>query len=350
MNKPIRFLKDQVEKRPFLVDKIRSFVGKDWVNNAALYEQFCLWRAHRLNEKRPFGTLRLNIETTSACNAQCVFCSRNSFPLPRRNMEQSIYEKIIREARELGVREVILSVYGEPLLDARFLQRCRLADEAGLDISFFTNGSLLKDQVSHSLMGLKRLRAVNFSINALSPELYQEIMIGLPRDAVFANVRRFLEMKKLYRNDIQVTISYVIFNKSIKEKNAFFAYFSKVPGVDKIYFPAIRNRGGTPLDVDLRGEAVVFSPLSKMGHRLLPCKFLWEDLFVYWDGTVGVCCEDSAARRIIVGDLKQQSLAEVWMGIKIQELRGLHLRGRRRLHPICGGACTYNTAWFKPSD
>lgn len=303
-----------------------------------------------MNNRRPWGTLRLNIETTLACNAQCTFCSRNSFPLSKGTMDQVLYEKIIREAHELGIREAILSIYGEPLLDARFLQRCRLADEAGLKISFFTNGSLLKEDISRSLLDLPGLKAVNFSINAFSPQLYERIMIGLQRNAVFANISKFLGLKTQFRNDIQVTLSYVLFKKSLEEKNAFFAYFSRIPGVDKIYFPAIRNRGGTPLDIAMRGEEVAFSPLSKAGHRLLPCKFLWEDLFIYWDGTVGVCCEDSAARRIIVGDLKQQSLRQVWAGEKIRALRELHLSGRRRLHPICGGKCTYNTAWFKPSD
>jgi MoaA/NifB/PqqE/SkfB family radical SAM enzyme len=344
-----RFMKNKIEERPFLVDKIRRLAGSDWLNNAAWYEEFCLWMAGRLNKRRLFGTLRLNIETTVACNAQCTFCSRNSFPLSKGTMDQALFEKIIQEAREIGLREVILSIYGEPLLDCRFLQRCLLADKAGLKISFFTNGSLLKEEISRSLLALRGLKAVNFSINAFSPELYQEIMIGLNRDTVFANISKFLEIKERCRNDVQVTISYVLFKKSLKEKDAFFAYFSRLPGVDKIYFPAIRNRGGTTLDIEMRGEDVTFSPLSKVGHRLHPCKFLWEDLFVYWNGTVGVCCEDSAARRIIVGDLKHQSLSQVWTGEKIQALRELHLSGRRKLHPICGGSCTYNTAWFKPS-
>jgi len=349
MKSLFKLIKNQVEKNPFLVENFRVLLGSDLVNNNALFERFCLRRARRLNRTRPLGTLRLNIETTLACNAQCVFCSRNSFPLRIGTMEQELYEKIIREARKLGVREVILSVYGEPLIDKRFIPRCRLADEAGLGISFFTNGSLLTEAVSRSLLELKKLSAVNFSINAFSRRLFKKVMVGLDRETVFANVRTFCQLKSKLRPDIEVTISYVLFKESLKEKRAFYSNFSRMPGVDKIYFPVIRNRGGTPLDIEMVGEAVDFSPLSKPGHRLLPCKFLWEDLFIYWNGTVGVCCEDSAARRIIVGDLTNQSLAEVWRGEKIRALRDLHLSGRRKLHPVCGGMCTYNTAWLKPS-
>jgi len=342
-------IKNRVEKNPFLVGYFRALLGSNFVNNSAWYERFCLWRARRLNKIRPFGTLRLNIETTLACNAQCIFCSRNSFRLRTGTMERALYEKIIREAKALGVREVILSVYGEPLIDKQFVPRCRLADEAGLRISFFTNGSLLTEAVSRSLVELKKLSAVNFSINAFSPRLFKKVMVGLDRETVFANVRTFCQLKSRHRPDIEVTISYVLFKESLTEKSAFYSYFSKMPGVDKIYFPFIRNRGGTPLDIEMMDEAVEFSPLSKRGHRLLPCKFLWEDLFVYWNGTVGVCCEDSAARRIIVGDLTKQSLAEVWRGEKLRALRNLHLSGRRKIHRVCGAVCSYNTAWLKPS-
>ncbi|MCJ7612289.1 MAG: hypothetical protein MUP19_08500, partial [Candidatus Aminicenantes bacterium] len=59
-----KILNRLVEKNPFLVEKMRSFFGSDLVNNSRLYEKFCLASAKRDNRRRPFGNLRLNIETT----------------------------------------------------------------------------------------------------------------------------------------------------------------------------------------------------------------------------------------------------------------------------------------------
>ena len=130
--------------------------------------------------------------------------------------------------------------------------------------------------------------------------------------------------------------------KEIKE------FWQKQKGVDRVYFPVIKDYAGTLLDIEASGESVQFSPLSKKTHKLLPCKLLWEDLFIYWNGDVGICCEDTAARRIIIGNLSKQSLREVWTGKRIKALRELHLNGNRHLHPICGKLCSYNPVWLKP--
>ncbi|MDO8303978.1 MAG: SPASM domain-containing protein, partial [Sedimentisphaerales bacterium] len=117
-------------------------------------------------------------------------------------------------------------------------------------------------------------------------------------------------------------------------------------GIDLVYFQAIRNRGGTTLDIETGGDNPTFSPLSKKGRALLPCRYLWEGLFVYWNGDVGVCCEDNAARRIVIGNVADQCLEKIWAGEKMKNLRKLHLNGNRHLHAICGKQCSYNTAWL----
>jgi len=336
-----------VEENPSLVEKLRAFFGSDLVNDSRFYERFCLASARRLNRRRPLGNLRLNIETTLACNARCVFCSKQSLPLEAGTMSWGLFEKIIREAKDLGVKEAILSVYGEPLLDKLFLRRARLTDDAGIDFSFFTNASLLTKEIARELLGLKHFKRLNFSVNAFDRETYEKVMVGLKRDGVFDHIPDFLELKNALRPDIYVVVSCVLFDKNKAEKERFRSYFLGLKGVDNVYFPVIRNRGGIPLDMEWSGEDVEFSPLSNKNHKRLPCKFLWEDLFIYYNGTVGVCCEDTAARRIIVGDLNKQTLGDVWAGESLRTLRDKHLSGRRGEHPICGKACNYNTIWLK---
>jgi len=342
-----RFLIRLVEKNPFLVEKLRAFFGSDLVNDSRLYEKFCRASARSLNRRRLFGNLRLNIETTLACNARCVFCSKQSLPLKAGTMSWELFEKIIREAKELGVREAILSVYGEPLLDKLFLRRARLTEDAGLAFSFFTNASLLTKEIAKELLGFKYFKRLNFSVNAFDRDTYEKVMVGLKRDVVYGRIRDFLELKNALRPDVYVVVSCVLFDKNKDEKERFRSYFLGLNGVDSVYFPMIRNRGGIPLDMEWGGEDVEFSPLSKKTHKRLPCKFLWEDLFIYYNGMVGVCCEDTAARRIIIGDLNKQSLKDIWAGKSLKALRDMHMSGRRSAHSVCGKACTYNTIWLK---
>lgn len=335
-------------KKPFIVKNLREFFGNDTVNNSNLNELLCRYLAHRCDSKRQYGNLRLNIETTLACNARCIMCSRNSHPLKVGTMSDELFRRIIKDAKEIGVKKIILSIYGEPLLDPRFLERAKVVDEADIEFSFYTNGSLLNDHLSNELLCLKNFHRVSFSVNGFGKETYEEIMVGLDRDEVYTNVLEFLKIKERMRPDISVIISCVLFSKNIHEMKEFKKFWQKQKGVEYVYFPAIRDRAGTLLDIEDSGESVEFSPLSKKTHKLLPCKLLWEDLFIYWNGDIGVCCEDTASRRIITGNLNKQSLGEVWLGDKIKALRKLHLDGNRHLSPVCGKLCHYNTVWLKP--
>lgn len=53
------------------------------------------------------------------------------------------------------------------------------------------------------------------------------------------------------------------------------------------------------------------------------CTRLWASASVLWDGRVVTCCYDHAARRVL-GDLRKQSLFEVWNSEEMWELRRNH--------------------------
>ena len=337
-----------LERYPLIVDFARSVLGSKLVINSYFYHKYCLNSAKRYDAKRPYGSLRVNIETGLACNARCIMCTKQSYPLKIGTMSNQLYEKIIGEAKALGVKHVILSIYGEPLLDKHFLDWARLSDREGIKFSFYTNGSLLTEDIARQLLTMKYFHHIYFSVNGFSKKTYEEIMIGLDRDVVFKNIERFLILKGEMRSNVLVNVNCVIFEKNISEKKLLNKYFKEQKGVDCVYFPMLRNRGGTKLDVELGCEDVSFSPLTQHGRNLLPCKFLWEDLFIYWNGDVGVCCEDTATRRIIVGNANLSNLKDIWSGKKMSGLRSLHLNDMRHRHPVCGKECTYNTVWLKP--
>jgi MoaA/NifB/PqqE/SkfB family radical SAM enzyme len=68
---------------------------------------------------------RIVIELTNHCNLNCPFClvgmqeepssvAHDDLNRPFGTMEISLAEKIIREAKEFGIREVMLTFQGEP--------------------------------------------------------------------------------------------------------------------------------------------------------------------------------------------------------------------------------------------
>ena len=54
---------------------------------------------------------------TNKCNLNCVMCTRDFFNLEEKHMSYSIFKELVDNLQ--GVKEVILTGWGEPLLHPR---------------------------------------------------------------------------------------------------------------------------------------------------------------------------------------------------------------------------------------
>jgi hypothetical protein len=55
---------------------------------------------------------------------------------------------------------------------------------------------------------------------------------------------------------------------------------------------------------------------------------------VYWSGEVGVCCGDGEGK-LIIGNLHESSLSDLWHGKKIHDYRVFHLDEEFEKMPLC---------------
>jgi radical SAM protein with 4Fe4S-binding SPASM domain len=84
------------------------------------------------------------------------------------------------------------------------------------------------------------------------------------------------------------------------------------------------------------------------GENYHPCNWLWKSLAIYWDGRVASCCADFSGDQLI-GDVKKQSLRDIWNGEGMVRLRTLQVEGRYKDAPLCSGCDAIwqrdSTAW-----
>ena len=66
----------------------------------------------------------------------------------------------------------------------------------------------------------------------------------------------------------------------------------------------------------------------------VPCRMLWTELTVLWDGQV-VPCANVYEHENLLGDLRTQSLEEVWERSPMQALRQAHLENAVAAIPVC---------------
>ena len=95
--------------------------------------------------------------------------------------------------------------------------------------------------------------------------------------------------------------------------------------VDSVRVKLFSNWGGQLKEIE---ESSVDGYRYQNGKPRLrpPCHYLWKSVVVLWDGRVVPCCRDFDGK-ITLGDLKRQSLTDIWRGSTLQALRRMHLDG-----------------------
>jgi organic radical activating enzyme len=122
-------------------------------------------------EDRPVGS-RIWLYTNYHCNLACSYCCVRSSPrAPRRELGLWRVQRIVTEARELGVREIFVTG-GEPFL-LEEIDQILLACAATAPTVVLTNGMLFQGRQFEKLRVLPRERlALQISVDSPTPELH----------------------------------------------------------------------------------------------------------------------------------------------------------------------------------
>ncbi|HBE73252.1 MAG TPA: hypothetical protein DDW31_04055 [candidate division Zixibacteria bacterium] len=303
------------------------------LNRSTIYRALYRRRIVRQQKDRRGFPRVVSVESTSACNASCVMCGHRIMKRPVGRMSWGLYKNIVDQARGWPLETFFLSGFGEPLLDPGLAAKAAYAREAGVaNTAIVTNASLLTPDRAAELRdaGLGR---IHLSLDAASPAAYSRLRPGLDFGRVMENIDGLLRM----RPRPAVVLQLVLVDQGPAEVRAVIERFRG--RVERLTIRQAQDWAGR---VALKTAA--YSPhLSFRGHWP-PCRYLWDQLNVCWDGTVPACCLDFEAEQPL-GNARRQSLEEIWLGPVLGGLRKKHDAGRRGSIPLCR-RCRYFPVWW----
>lgn len=265
--------------------------------------------------------MRFNIEPTNYCNLSCSMCPRE-LNRPFGYMDVNLFQKIIDESILYGKRLIItVNKDGEPLLHPELPQMIKYAKDkkAAHKINFYTNGILLSEAKSLELIK-SGLDTIHISIDAFTNETYRKIKNSQKFETVEKNVKRFVELKKKFHSKAPLVIAKMIHTPDTKDEVTLFANKWKRIA-DFIEIGEYHTWDGT-----LNNASLFEQTEARQRIKRYPCTFLWYNPVILWDGRVTTCCVDYQGKGII-GDLKEESLAKIWQGNILKNLRIAHLKG-----------------------
>ncbi|MBI4284260.1 MAG: radical SAM protein [Chloroflexi bacterium] len=259
------------------------------------------------------------IEPINDCNLRCSMCPFDRMTRKKQAMSIELFTKIVDEASAAGVRVTELSGFGEPLLDKRLAERIRYAKSKGMYVFFFTNGTLWTHDKALEILeaGLDR---VIFSFDSATAATYEKIRVGADFEQTRANIIGLVrERNQRQLKKPVISINVTLQKHNLKEVAALERQWKGI--ADNIHFQYVSLTNLTP-DND-----VALPPKLRIEPtRSYPCGNILG-MSVRSDGRVTSCGFDYNSE-VILGDLTEQTVEEVWNSEAIAKRNRLHLAGR----------------------
>ena len=254
--------------------------------------------------------LTIYVEPTNRCNLSCIFCPQSLEDYEdrtgtRQDMPLDTFYRLMVEIRELHIKSLKLYFFGEPFLHPQIAQMLPLATAACERVEVTTNGHAMTTKNSQALL--------DAGVHYLRVSLYPE-RVNLVR----RNVDKLMEMRR-DQGKLLPIVAVKVFTAAEKA------------GADLLY-------EGIVDEVILEGLHTIgseFVQISTQPHDdRKACPYPFYNLVVKSNGDVVPCCvawEDS----LVVGNVRTQSLLEIWRGEPLARIHRLHLEGRRKELAAC---------------
>lgn len=303
-----------------------------------------------------------NFETSNNCNMTCKMCPRTSLmtrgidwidddsfekaldqikPHSEEDLEsfwsfvRSNYDVEDNIATENSFyfyvvsRCLILHGFGEPLVDKNIIRRVQACTDRGIPTYFSCVPANIREKKIIEVMEAG-LSVIKFSMDALDDEGQKEVR-GPKNDfrRSFEAILKILEYKKNNPHiKTKVVITMIAFTEEQRQlHDEFLALWKKYPVY--AYVKSQDNRWLHEEDEDMR---------NRSHYDQQYCEFPWTSMTIMANGNVVPCTQDYDTE-MTMGNVREQSLKEIWNGPKYQAFRRAHITGDFTFNTKCRDRC-----------
>lgn len=280
----------------------------------------------------------LEISPTGACNHRCTFCALDYMGYTPRSLDLEIMRERLAEMGEKGVRSVMFAGEGEPLLHKRINELSHAALDAGIDISFTTNGVLMDARFREQT--LPRTKWVKVSCNAGTAATYAAIHNTQEKDfhTVTRNMRLARQARDQAGGGATLGLQMLLLPENAREAEELARIARDEMGADylviKPYSQHLSSKTTKYGDLDYEAYLgladrlakhetdefkVVFRAETMRKYRKPRCydtclstPFFWA--YVASSGEVYSCSAFLGDERFCLGNANTQSFQEIWEG------------------------------------
>lgn len=281
----------------------------------------------------------IEIELTNRCDLRCVFCPNYSHKRKRGTMSFETFKNIVDGIKELGISQVVFSGFGECLLDRNIIEKLDYLHrhKRVAYVQLVTNGVLLTPELSKKICEGELVSLVNISIEAADTETYETIHNVDAFDKVVENVTLLYEIRKDKRvSSPHISVRFKDFSHNRGHFSNFVNKFCKISDNIRSYANIVEWPESNLAIGTVRRDKII----------KIVCPNLWEGMRVNWNGDVVLCCQDYEGK-VILGNVNDQSIVDIWNNKLIQYYRKNHKNFQFNELKICND-CDINSHLVVP--
>jgi radical SAM protein with 4Fe4S-binding SPASM domain len=293
----------------------------------------------------------ISFEPTTSCNLRCPECPSGlrAFSRPTGMLENDFFKQTIDDIHT-HLLYLIFYFQGEPYLNPAFLDMVKYASSKKIYTATSTNAHYLTDEHARKTVesGLDRLI---ISIDGTSQEVYKQYRVGGNLDKVMEGAKNIIKWRKQLNSKTPFVFFQFLVVKHNEHQIEDIKRIAKEIGVDEVRFKTAQvydyendpNQLIPSIDKYSRYKKNVdgkYVPKNKLANQ---CWKLWHANVITWDGLVVPCCFDKDALHQL-GNLKNQTMSEVWKNDNYKQFRSELIKSRRNID-ICSNCSEGASVW-----
>ena len=288
----------------------------------------------------------INLEFSSACNLRCRFCALDH-DKPKQTMSPLVLRRFLDEylvdSRFHSIEKFQLYNGGETLLHPKRLDLLRILKEyreralsGGIPfpkISLLTNGMLLREGLTRTIIDEELVDEVGFSLDGGTPEDFEYLRVNAKWPQFYQNVRFFTQYARTGNRPVRVYgITIVPEPKRLDYSWMHPEFIEIAKSFDHHELRRLHDWGG---EVNLEDTLPENKTLKHRG-----CEILMHQMVLLPNGDVTVCCNDLNSKGV-VGNILNNSLWEIYRSQERRKYLDLLNQGRKEELELCKNCQTF---------
>ncbi len=309
-------------------NRIRPRIKRAIWNSPFLWHLYLIARKgkgffqHRFFLKPPLQCLV--VEVTNHCNLSCIMCGNRLITRQKGFMAGKTFDATINGLPPAHLNLICMFAQGEPLLHPRlpdFFEKVhRLAKVRALSTNALP--ALRNPELPERLMkaGMNHLHCSGDGYDAPT---YERVRINGRFEDFLKSIMLFKHARDRLNPEIVIELLYCLVEKHTREEyQQVFETYGQI--VDEIVFKPLNNQANIHIPAGLQQKFFGFRYYLTEKER--PCQWLWRAPTILWDGRVSACCRNYHGE-LIMGNVHDNSLTDIWHNRAYQTLRRDHARG-----------------------